>query len=219
MGSKNRPGSFDCYANAEPDEPMFVLLGRDKHAPQLVEMWAGMRAMVGEDPAKVEEALKCAKAMRKWRHERKGVPTCEYCEASDEAETCSRMATKLITSGGFVWYYWCENEEACVYNEDIVSTFDGYFATDEVHNEYIDDESLRVFHATKGMRARDNEAVMGEPKRVGRREEETGVEGHGMRETGYACNGCGTFSANESDPCPNCDDAELPDYGGGISGG
>lgn len=58
-----------------------------------------------------------------------------------------------------------------------------------------------------------------EPKRIGRREEETGVEGHGMRETGYACNGCGTFSGNESDPCPTCDDAELPDYGGGISGG
>lgn len=33
MGTKNNPGAFDCYANAEPDEPMFVLLGRDKHAP------------------------------------------------------------------------------------------------------------------------------------------------------------------------------------------
>lgn len=29
MGTKNNPGAFDCYANAEPDEPMFVLLARD----------------------------------------------------------------------------------------------------------------------------------------------------------------------------------------------
>lgn len=30
MGTKNQPGSFDCYANAKGDEPLFVLLGRDK---------------------------------------------------------------------------------------------------------------------------------------------------------------------------------------------
>ena len=28
MGTKNNPGRFDCYGNAEPDEPIFVLLGR-----------------------------------------------------------------------------------------------------------------------------------------------------------------------------------------------
>jgi hypothetical protein len=29
MGTKNQPGKFDtCYANADPDEPMFVLLGK-----------------------------------------------------------------------------------------------------------------------------------------------------------------------------------------------
>ena len=39
MGTKNNPGTFDCYANAEGDEPMFVLLGRDKHAPTLVWLW------------------------------------------------------------------------------------------------------------------------------------------------------------------------------------
>lgn len=38
MGTKNNPGTFDCYANAAPDEPMFVLLGRDKHAPLLVRL-------------------------------------------------------------------------------------------------------------------------------------------------------------------------------------
>ncbi|HAW11807.1 MAG TPA: aspartate decarboxylase, partial [Chloroflexi bacterium] len=29
MGTKNNPGKFDCYDDAHPDEPMFVLLGRD----------------------------------------------------------------------------------------------------------------------------------------------------------------------------------------------
>lgn len=40
MGTKNSPGNFDCYSNADGDEPMFVLLGRDKFAASLVRMWA-----------------------------------------------------------------------------------------------------------------------------------------------------------------------------------
>jgi hypothetical protein len=63
MGTKNKPGDFDCYANAEPDEPMFILLGRDVHAPALVRDWADRREREGEDPAKVAEARACAKAM------------------------------------------------------------------------------------------------------------------------------------------------------------
>jgi hypothetical protein len=66
MGTKNNPGKFDCYANAEPDEPMFILLGRDKNAPSLVDLWANQRELDGEDPAKVAEAKECAKAMRRW---------------------------------------------------------------------------------------------------------------------------------------------------------
>src|SRR5262245_36587923 len=56
MGTKANPGKFDCYAAARPDEPMFHLLGRDKHAPILIELWASMREFDGEDPAKVAEA-------------------------------------------------------------------------------------------------------------------------------------------------------------------
>lgn len=67
MGTKNDPGKFDCYANAEPDEPMFVLLGRDKHAPLLVALWAGLRSIDGEDPAKLHEALRCAEGMKEFR--------------------------------------------------------------------------------------------------------------------------------------------------------
>jgi len=63
MGTKNKPGKFDCYANARPDEPLFVLLGRDRHAAGLVRLWALLRAKDGEDPEKVAEALACADAM------------------------------------------------------------------------------------------------------------------------------------------------------------
>lgn len=70
MGTKNNPGKFDCYANAEPDEPMFVLLGRDKHAPLLVGLWAELREMDGEDSAKLTEAYYCAAKMREFRKER-----------------------------------------------------------------------------------------------------------------------------------------------------
>ena len=31
MGTKNNPGKFDCYANAKPDEPLFVLLVAFRH--------------------------------------------------------------------------------------------------------------------------------------------------------------------------------------------
>lgn len=67
MGTKNNPGKFDCYANALPDEPMFVLLARDDRAPLLVEEWAEMSERRKTDPAKIAEARDCAAAMRTWR--------------------------------------------------------------------------------------------------------------------------------------------------------
>lgn len=74
MGTKNNPSRFDCYKNAEPDEPMFILLARDKSAPDLVRAWAKKRASLitnGEKPQSdmkmVNEALDCADAMEAWR--------------------------------------------------------------------------------------------------------------------------------------------------------
>ncbi|MGA7119754.1 MAG: hypothetical protein WBY94_06635 [Polyangiaceae bacterium] len=66
MGTKNNPGEFDCYANAEPDEPMFVLLGRDPMAGMLVRIWAVLRRASGESAAKVQEAERCADLMDQW---------------------------------------------------------------------------------------------------------------------------------------------------------
>ena len=66
MGTKNNPGKWDCYSAAHPDEPMFVLLGRDPSACVLVALWADIREAMGEDPAKVQEARECASALARW---------------------------------------------------------------------------------------------------------------------------------------------------------
>ena len=91
MGTKNNPGKFDCYANAEPDEPMFVLLGRDRLAGHLVSIWSKVRMGDMEaarsvfldmmhkhavtyglepDAAKAIEAMDCSLAMFKFRDAR-----------------------------------------------------------------------------------------------------------------------------------------------------
>lgn len=73
MGTKNNPGTFDCYRRAAPDEPIFVLLGRDPHAPAAVRKWADDRAAMiaaGDKPpsdqAMVEEARECADTMERF---------------------------------------------------------------------------------------------------------------------------------------------------------
>src|SRR5574340_580602 len=66
MGTKDSPSKFDCYSRAEPDEPMFVLLGRDVAGASIVRMWAATREAMGEDPEKIAEALACADAMEAW---------------------------------------------------------------------------------------------------------------------------------------------------------
>jgi len=52
---------------------MFVLLGRDKYAPMLVNLWAEMRRLDGEDPAKITEALVCSIDMKTFRSKRRPV--------------------------------------------------------------------------------------------------------------------------------------------------
>ncbi len=93
MGTKQRPGSFDCYANALPDEPMFILLGRDPLAPFLVSVWSavrmgdwekagvvfeamidrvGMTYSVAPDVDPGIEAMDCSAAMFAWRQQNDG---------------------------------------------------------------------------------------------------------------------------------------------------
>lgn len=78
MGTKNDPGDYDCYEKADPDEPMFVLLGRDPQAPFVVRAWAAFKRNeylaardFGSVPSeeqqhKLDEAERCAAAMEQW---------------------------------------------------------------------------------------------------------------------------------------------------------
>ena len=79
MGTKSKPAEFDCYANALPDEPMFVLLARDPDFNRLVTEWANRRAQdirCGSRPESdwrmVYEARDCAAAGEKWRKDNNG---------------------------------------------------------------------------------------------------------------------------------------------------
>lgn len=72
MGTKNNPGKFDCYANAEPDEPMFVLLGRDPTAAVVVAVWRVLKTDMRENgkstisDEKLAEAHACEQALTDW---------------------------------------------------------------------------------------------------------------------------------------------------------
>lgn len=72
MGTKNKPGQFDCYANAEPDEPMFVLLGRDPTASLVVTFWRALKMKMRESGTssvsdlKLEEARECSLDLAAW---------------------------------------------------------------------------------------------------------------------------------------------------------
>ena len=80
MGSKNEPGRFDCYVNALPSEPMFILLARDPDFHRLVNEWADRRSgdircglRPESDWPMVYEARDCATAGEKWRKNNEGV--------------------------------------------------------------------------------------------------------------------------------------------------
>ena len=81
MGTKRNPGRYDCYAEAAPDEPLFVLRSTDRSAPDTVRHWAdsyelrkqlenaagnGPGQLTARQQAKVDEARECASAMERW---------------------------------------------------------------------------------------------------------------------------------------------------------
>lgn len=95
MGTKNNPGEFDAYAKAEPDEPLFTLIGRDPMAFHLVRIWTALRwrhfgmahALLDDaicdmgnrkvphtEETKLLEALACSDQMKAWA-ERSAAPS------------------------------------------------------------------------------------------------------------------------------------------------
>lgn len=63
-----------CLNKAEDDEPIFVLLGRDEDAPQVIRRWCIKRVDRGKnawDDEQIQEALALANKMEEYRRCRK----------------------------------------------------------------------------------------------------------------------------------------------------
>lgn len=64
-----------CINKSKPDEPVFVLCGRDPIAPDIVLMWAKSAEFLGaHSPEKIAEARSLAQAMRDWKLENPKLP-------------------------------------------------------------------------------------------------------------------------------------------------
>ena len=57
-------GNHDCLAMRRADEPMFILLGRDPDAHNIVRAWANRRLAAGGDPKHCNQALATADRMQ-----------------------------------------------------------------------------------------------------------------------------------------------------------
>lgn len=73
MGTKSNPGKYDCYNAAKPDEPIFILLGRDPAAYLTIKFWIVLRRAIYPNEPKTDEAENCVNEMKK------------YCMDSDRA--------------------------------------------------------------------------------------------------------------------------------------
>ncbi|PTQ64866.1 hypothetical protein C8J45_102222 [Sphingomonas sp. PP-CE-3G-477] len=65
-GAGEDKGNHDCLAKRRPGEPMFILLGRDPDAWQIVRAWAARRLNAGGDPEHSLQGMKTANAMREY---------------------------------------------------------------------------------------------------------------------------------------------------------
>lgn len=71
MKSIELANSNSCLSRSAPNEPVFVLVARDPHAPQAIRHWIAM-SMDRQPPEKIEEAYKLANQMEEWK--RKNAP-------------------------------------------------------------------------------------------------------------------------------------------------
>ncbi len=113
MGSKLEPGSFDCYAAAMLDEPMFILLARDDSAPDMLRNWADRRrkaviAILSDDPdlmnPQMEPQPKDSKAWKLWRERENLRQRCiEDLQKCTEADECAHDMQVWRTKNDGAW--------------------------------------------------------------------------------------------------------------------
>lgn len=75
-----------CLSRAAPEEPIFVLRGKDALAAQTVRLWAAM-ALGRHEPDKIVDALQLADMMDAWRKQLPPPPVDPgpmFCESATE---------------------------------------------------------------------------------------------------------------------------------------
>lgn len=85
MSTKTNPGAFRCYEAALPDEPMFVILGRDPAAPATLEFWAAERIRRDkchdkDDKERIKAAYDEAQDFQTWRDEQMSFAADNQCD-------------------------------------------------------------------------------------------------------------------------------------------
>lgn len=83
MGTKSEPSRYDGYGKAEPNEPVFTLIGRDPAAPGLIRAWVLHHQNAKTDGAQLMEALSVADEMDRYRMERDKRPSPPVIESTD----------------------------------------------------------------------------------------------------------------------------------------
>lgn len=68
MGYRNEDGTWhdSCLDKVHANEPIFVLRGQDRLAPDLIREWARLAEHHSLPQEKLNEALACADAMETW---------------------------------------------------------------------------------------------------------------------------------------------------------
>lgn len=100
MSTKNNPGPVDCYAAAEPDEPMFILLARDPRAAVLVNLWATMRSLAGDDTTgKAVTAFALADDMVAWLKQNRQADPAGMSTAAQGLAALAEIVGAVVTIG------------------------------------------------------------------------------------------------------------------------
>ncbi len=103
MATKNKPGDYDCYANADPDEPMFVLLGRDVTASFVVRYWAQVREALRphDDKKQIIDATNLSYDMQSWASDlNKDI---EGAHMAERAVLWKKGVSVLLGEGMRIW--------------------------------------------------------------------------------------------------------------------
>jgi hypothetical protein len=103
MATKNEPGDYDCYANADPEEPMFVLLGRDAAASAVVRHWVRVREALrpGADREQLKDAVVVALEMERWAEDLD--KSVEGADVAESAVLWKRGVRVLLENGMRIW--------------------------------------------------------------------------------------------------------------------